>query len=71
MEEFAESDVHAGVIPALVEFLRSRLTWVEQRVAMIDKVVPTLVDLVEITTLGDHKKFDDSILGVLQDYIQS
>ncbi|KAK1370988.1 Clathrin, heavy chain [Heracleum sosnowskyi] len=34
MEEYAESAVHAGVIPALVELLRGRLTWVEQRVAV-------------------------------------
>ncbi|XP_047952217.1 uncharacterized protein LOC125197504 [Salvia hispanica] len=34
MEEFAEMAVHAGVIPALVELLRGRLTWVEQRVAV-------------------------------------
>ncbi|CAN1193801.1 hypothetical protein LINPERHAP2_LOCUS42183 [Linum perenne] len=33
MEEFAESSVHAGVIPPLIELLRGRLTWVEQRVA--------------------------------------
>ncbi|KAK9749243.1 hypothetical protein RND81_02G112300 [Saponaria officinalis] len=34
MEEFAETAVHAGVIPPLVELLRGRLTWVEQRVAV-------------------------------------
>ncbi|CAK9163242.1 unnamed protein product [Ilex paraguariensis] len=34
MEEFAETAVHAGVIPPLVELLRGRLTWVEQRVAI-------------------------------------
>lgn len=34
MEEFAEAAVHAGVIPPLVELLRGRLTWVEQRVAI-------------------------------------
>ncbi|KAL2503773.1 ARM-repeat/Tetratricopeptide repeat (TPR)-like protein [Abeliophyllum distichum] len=34
MEEFAERAVNAGVIPALVELLRGRLTWVEQRVAV-------------------------------------
>ncbi|XP_043721781.1 uncharacterized protein LOC122669163 isoform X1 [Telopea speciosissima] len=33
-EDFAESAVHAGVIPPLVELLRGRLTWVEQRVAV-------------------------------------
>lgn len=34
LEEFAESAVHAGVIPPLIELLRGRLTWVEQRVAV-------------------------------------
>ncbi|KAK4766811.1 hypothetical protein SAY87_008453 [Trapa incisa] len=34
MEEFAERAVHAGVIPPLIELLRGRLTWVEQRVAI-------------------------------------
>lgn len=34
MEEFAERAVQAGVIPPLVELLRGRLTWVEQRVAV-------------------------------------
>ncbi|XP_077213138.1 uncharacterized protein LOC143848162 [Tasmannia lanceolata] len=34
MEEFAESAIRAGVIPPLVELLRGRLTWVEQRVAV-------------------------------------
>ncbi|EYU36531.1 hypothetical protein ABFS83_14G276300 [Erythranthe nasuta] len=34
VEEFAEMAVHAGVIPPLVELLRGRLTWVEQRVAV-------------------------------------
>ncbi|KAL6511710.1 hypothetical protein OROGR_021307 [Orobanche gracilis] len=34
MEEFAEMSVHAGVVPPLVELLRGRLTWVEQRVAV-------------------------------------
>ncbi|XP_072989662.1 uncharacterized protein [Typha latifolia] len=34
MEEFAERAVNAGVIPPLVELLRGRLTWVEQRVAV-------------------------------------
>ncbi|XLT12957.1 hypothetical protein HN51_058647 [Arachis hypogaea] len=40
-------------------------------VLVIDKVVPALVDLAEITTLSDHKKLGDSIVSVLQDYIQS
>ncbi|CAE6093908.1 unnamed protein product [Arabidopsis arenosa] len=34
MEEFAERAVEAGVIAPLVELLRGRLTWVEQRVAV-------------------------------------
>ncbi|KAI4382061.1 hypothetical protein MLD38_008069 [Melastoma candidum] len=34
MEEFAERAVHAGVIQPLIELLRGRLTWVEQRVAV-------------------------------------
>lgn len=34
IEEFAERAVHAGVIAPLVELLRGRLTWVEQRVAV-------------------------------------
>ncbi|KAA0036298.1 ABC transporter-like protein [Cucumis melo var. makuwa] len=34
MEEFAETAVHAAVIPPLVELLSGRLTWVEQRVAV-------------------------------------
>eukprot|EP01018_Ginkgo_biloba_P015008 Gb_14655 [translate_table: standard] len=34
VEEFAEMAVEAGVIPPLVELLRGRLTWVEQRVAV-------------------------------------
>lgn len=38
---------------------------------MIDKVVPALVDLAEITTLGDHKKLGDLVVNVLQECIQS
>lgn len=34
LEEFAESAVQAGVIPPLIELLRGRLTWLEQRVAV-------------------------------------
>ncbi|KAK8941688.1 hypothetical protein KSP40_PGU012756 [Platanthera guangdongensis] len=34
VEEFAERAVQAGVIPPLLELLRGRLTWVEQRVAV-------------------------------------
>lgn len=38
---------------------------------MIDKAAPALVDLAEITILGDHKKLGDSIVNVLQECIQS
>lgn len=38
---------------------------------MIDKAVPALIDLADITALGDHKKLGDSIVNVLQDCIQS
>ncbi|KAK9940463.1 hypothetical protein M0R45_017124 [Rubus argutus] len=34
---------------------------------VIDKTAPALVDLAEITTLGDHKKLGDSIVNVLQE----
>lgn len=38
---------------------------------MIDKAVPALVDLADITNLGDHKKLGDTIIGVLQECIQA
>ncbi|KAK4387780.1 hypothetical protein Sango_2384600 [Sesamum angolense] len=38
---------------------------------VIDKAVPVLIDLAEVTTLGDHKKLGDSIINVLQECIQS
>ncbi|XP_078447670.1 ARM-repeat/Tetratricopeptide repeat (TPR)-like protein [Wolffia australiana] len=34
VEDFADAAVLAGVVPPLVELLRGRLTWVEQRVAV-------------------------------------
>jgi hypothetical protein len=34
IQEFAERAVRAGVVPPLIELLRGRLTWVEQRVAV-------------------------------------
>lgn len=34
VEDLAEAAVHAGAVPPLVELLRGRLTWVEQRVAV-------------------------------------
>ncbi|RVX23833.1 hypothetical protein CK203_000360 [Vitis vinifera] len=39
--------------------------------SVIDKAVSALVDLSEISTLGDHKKLGDSIVNVLQECIQS
>lgn len=38
---------------------------------MIDTALPALLDLAEITTLGEHKKLGDSIVNVLQDCIQT
>ncbi|CAH9132035.1 unnamed protein product [Cuscuta epithymum] len=38
---------------------------------VIDKAVPALVDLAEISTLGDHKKLGDFIVNVLQQCIES
>lgn len=38
---------------------------------VIDKAVPALVDLAEISALGDHKKLGDTIVSVLQECIQS
>lgn len=37
----------------------------------MDKAVPTLIDLAEITSLGEHKKLGDLIVNVLQECIQS
>lgn len=37
----------------------------------MDKAVPALVDLAEISTLGDHKKLGESIVNILQECIQS
>lgn len=36
-----------------------------------DKAVPTLIDLADLTSLGDHKKLGDSIVNVLQECVQS
>ncbi|GAB4837868.1 hypothetical protein Ancab_027394, partial [Ancistrocladus abbreviatus] len=38
---------------------------------VMDKAIPALVDLSEISTLGDHKKLGDSIVNVLQEWIRS
>lgn len=38
---------------------------------MIDKAVTALIDLAEISTLGDHKKLGDTIVSVLQECLQS
>lgn len=38
---------------------------------VMDTALPTLLDLAEITTLGEHKKLGDSIVNVLQDCIQT
>ncbi len=38
MEEFTERVVQAGVIPPLVELLRGKMTWVEQRVVVSELV---------------------------------
>lgn len=34
-------------------------------------MLPTLIDLAEITALGDHKKLGDFIVNVLEEYMQS
>ncbi|RYQ83700.1 hypothetical protein Ahy_B10g102491 [Arachis hypogaea] len=60
-----------GPNPILSEVQGSPLDLVVVNICVIDKVVPALVDLAEITTLSDHKKLGDSIVSVLQDYIQS
>ncbi|KAL3828553.1 hypothetical protein ACJIZ3_017355 [Penstemon smallii] len=74
-----------GVIDALCNIARSSddwqymaidcLLWLLQDPStchkVIDKAVPTLIDLAEITTLGDHKKLGDSIVNVLQECIQT
>ena len=38
---------------------------------VIDTALPALLDLAEITTLGEHKKLGDSIVNVLQECIQT
>ncbi|KAJ8636865.1 hypothetical protein MRB53_011132 [Persea americana] len=38
---------------------------------VIDKAVTALIDLAEISTLGDHKKLGDTIVSVLQECLQS
>lgn len=71
----------SGMIEALCNIARSSDDWQYMAVEcllwllqdpntshkVIDKAVPTLVDLAEITNLGDHKKLGDSIVSVLQE----
>lgn len=38
---------------------------------VIDKAAPTLLDLAEISSLGDHRKLGESIINVLQECVQS
>ncbi|CAH9090055.1 unnamed protein product [Cuscuta europaea] len=74
-----------GVVDALCNIARSSddwqymaidcLLWLLQDpstcLKVIDKAVPALVDLAEISTLGDHKKLGDFIVNVLQQCIES
>ncbi|KAI9072141.1 hypothetical protein K1719_042493 [Acacia pycnantha] len=74
-----------GIIEALSNIARSSDDWQYMAIdcllwllqdpntchKVIDKVVPELVDLAEITTLGDHKKLGDTIVNVLQDCLES
>ncbi|GFQ02916.1 tetratricopeptide repeat protein 1 [Phtheirospermum japonicum] len=74
-----------GVVEALCNIARSSDDWQYMAVDCLlwllqdpstchkvsEKVVPVLIDLSEITTLGDHKKLGDSIVDALEEYIQS
>ncbi|KAL6572618.1 hypothetical protein OROMI_013576 [Orobanche minor] len=74
-----------GVVDALCNIARSSDDWQYMAIDCLlwllqdlntcrkvsDKVVPVLMDLAEITTLGDHKKLGDSIVDALEEYIQS
>ncbi|XP_006355353.1 uncharacterized protein [Solanum tuberosum] len=74
-----------GIIEALCNIARSSddwqymaidcLLWLLQDPStchkVIEKAVPALVDLAEISSLGDHKKLGDSIVNVLQECIES
>ncbi|KAJ6775031.1 ARM-REPEAT/TETRATRICOPEPTIDE REPEAT (TPR)-LIKE PROTEIN [Salix purpurea] len=74
-----------GIIEALCNIARSSddwqymaidcLLWLIQDPStchkVIDKAAPALVDLAEITNLGDHKKLGDYIVNVLQECLQS
>ncbi|KAM7262054.1 hypothetical protein ACFE04_021131 [Oxalis oulophora] len=75
----------SGIVEALGNIARSSddwqymaidcLLWLLQDTStchkVVDKVVPALIDLAEITTLGDHKKLGDTIVNVLQECLQS
>ncbi|KAL8514214.1 hypothetical protein ACS0TY_013369 [Phlomoides rotata] len=75
----------SGVIDSLCNIARSSDDWQYMAIDCLlwllqdpttclkvsDKVLPTLIDLAEITTLGDHKKLGDSIVSVLEEYMQS
>ncbi|XP_030521265.1 uncharacterized protein LOC115734551 isoform X1 [Rhodamnia argentea] len=74
-----------GIVEALCNIARSSddwqymaidcLIWLLQDLntsnKVVDEAVPALVDLSEITSLGDHKKLGDTIVNVLEECIQS
>ncbi|KAG0492600.1 hypothetical protein HPP92_005998 [Vanilla planifolia] len=74
-----------GVAEALCNVARSSddwqymaidcLLWLLQdpstRSKIIDKTVPALIDLAELSALGDHKKLGDTIMNVLQGCAES
>ncbi|KAK1267630.1 hypothetical protein QJS04_geneDACA000215 [Acorus gramineus] len=74
-----------GIIEALCNISRSSDDWQYMAIdclllllqdssichKVIDKAVPTLVDLTEICTLGDHKKLGDTIVNALQECVQT
>ncbi|KAF8082235.1 hypothetical protein N665_0841s0002 [Sinapis alba] len=71
----------SGMVEALCNIARSSDDWQYMAIEcllwllqdpntshkVVDKAFPTLVDLAEITNLGDHKKLGDSIVSVLQE----
>ncbi|KAI4990782.1 hypothetical protein ZWY2020_039153 [Hordeum vulgare] len=74
----------SGVIEALCNIARSSddwqymaidcLLWLVQDPGtyhkVIDKIAPTLIDLADISTLGDYKRLGDTIVTVLQECVQ-
>ncbi|CAA0831615.1 ARM-repeat/Tetratricopeptide repeat (TPR)-like protein [Striga hermonthica] len=74
-----------GVVDALCNIARSSDDWQYMAIDCLlwllqdpstchkvsEKAVPVLIDLADITTLGDHKKLGDSIINALEEYIQS